>query len=39
MTIWQPQQQGLQQLLLLLGDAANPNNTRDLGLINQVRSI
>jgi hypothetical protein len=36
MAIWQPQEQALQQLLLLLGDATNPDNTRDLALINQV---
>ncbi|KAL9559161.1 hypothetical protein MBANPS3_000565 [Mucor bainieri] len=34
MTEWQPQQQGLRELLYLLGEAANPNS-RDQGLINQ----
>lgn len=37
MTEWQPQQQGLRELLFLLGQAANPNS-RDQGLINQVNS-
>ncbi|CAO3619625.1 unnamed protein product [Mucor fragilis] len=34
MTEWQPQQQGLRELLFLLGEAANPNS-RDQGLTNQ----
>ena len=37
MTEWQPQQQGLRELLFLLGEAANPNS-RDQGLINQVNN-
>lgn len=37
MSEWQPQQQGLRELLFLLGEAANPNS-RDQGLINQVNN-
>jgi hypothetical protein len=35
MIAWQPQQQGLLELVILLRDAAKPNS-RDQALINQV---
>ena len=37
MCSWQPQQQGLRELVVLLRDAANPNS-RDHGLVNQVQT-
>lgn len=36
MMSWQPQQQSLRELLVLLRDAADPNN-REQALINQVK--